>query len=100
MNETHIHASVIYIYPKYASFTHEVEYSSVPNNRLLPIIIRAEIKSEVRAQKSFRQKSSEVTGPINSSAIPRHRINLNNPPGKKKIKAILSKVTEPNTGKG
>ena len=70
------------------------------NDRPLLIIIRAEIKSEVRAQKSFRQKSSEVTGPINSSAIPRHRINLNNPPGKKKIQAILSKVTWPNIDTG
>ena len=49
MNETHIHAWVIYIHTKYVSFTHEVKYSSVLNNRLLPIIIRADIKSEVQA---------------------------------------------------
>ena len=28
--------------------------------------------------------------------FPKHRINLNNPTGKKKIQAILSKVTGPN----
>ena len=59
MNETHIHAWVIYIYTKYVSFTHEVEYSSVLNNRLLPIIIRAEIKSEVQAQYIINQAKSK-----------------------------------------
>ena len=75
MNETHIHASVIYIYPKYASFTHEVEYSSVPNNRLLPIIIGAEIKSEVQASNSPIQNVSQVTGPFKRLGFPRHKIN-------------------------
>ena len=70
-------------------------YSSVLNNRPLLIIIRVEIKSEVQAQSS-RQKVSEVTVPINGTGFPRHRINPNNPPGKKKIKAILSKVMGPN----
>ena len=35
-------------------------------------------------------------GPINRPGFSRHRINLNNPPGKKKIQAIPGKVTGPN----
>ena len=42
----------------------------------------------------------EVTGPINKPGFPRHRINLNNPPGKKKTEAILSKVIGPNNDTG
>ena len=33
--------------------------------------------------------------PINRPGFPRHGIHLNNPPGKKKIQAILSKVKGP-----
>ena len=36
-----------------------------------------------------------ISGP-NRPGFPKHRINLNNPPGKKKIQAILSKVTGSN----
>ena len=64
------------------------------NNRSPLIIIRAEIMSEVWAQESFRQKVMEVTGPMNGPGFPKHRINLNNRPGKKKIQAMLSKVAE------
>ena len=61
------------------------------NNRPLLIIIGAEIKLEVRAQKSMRQNLGEVTGTINQPGFPGHRINLVNPPFKKKIQGILSK---------
>ena len=74
--------------------TKEDCYSSVLNNRSPLIIIRAEFMSEVWAQESFRQKVLEVTGLINGPGFPKHRINLNNRPGKKKIQAMLSKVTE------
>ena len=70
------------------------------NNRPLLIIIRAEIKSKVRAQLSSGQKISEVTGPINRPGFPWHRISLNNPPGKKKIQATLGKVMGPNNDTG
>ena len=70
------------------------------NDRSLLLIIRAEIESEGRAQSSFRQKVSEVTGPINKPGFPRHRISLINPPGKKKIQTILSKVMGPNNNTG
>ena len=40
-----------------------------------------------------RQKVSEVAEPINRPGFPRQRIDLNNPPGKKKLQAIQSKVT-------
>ena len=39
-------------------------------------------------------------GAYNRPGFPRHRINLNNPPGKKKIQAILSKVTWPKNDTG
>ena len=59
------------------------------NNRLLLLIIEAEIQSQVQAQIESiimrRQKVSEVTEPINRPGSPRHRIN----PGEMKIQAIL-----------
>ena len=39
-------------------------------------------------------------GAINRPGFPTHRIDLNNPLGKKKIQAILSKVTGPNSDTG
>ena len=59
------------------------------NNRPLLIIIQAEIKSEIQGAIISRQKVSEVRGPINRPGFLRHKINLNNPPGKNKIQAIL-----------
>ena len=69
-------------------------------DRPLLIIIRAEIEPEVGAQQSSMQKVREVIGPIRKPGCPRHRINLNNPLSKKKIQAILSKVTGPNNDTG
>ena len=38
------------------------------------------------------KKKPELRDLLIDQGFPRHRINLNNPPGKKKIQATLSKV--------
>ena len=48
----------------------------------------------------MRQASKLEAAHANYANPTRHRINLNNPLGKKKVQAILSKVTEPNNDAG